>query len=207
MQEACLRLPGQPGPRGGNSSSVPWVSSSLFPLGGERLPHKPHQSRRLEAGRHPWRLLSLFLDSEPKREKKGGGGRWQEREILIHDIIRPWPSAVEKKKNPEPHTFLAFSVKETVRACCAESLSRVWLFVTLWTVAHQASPCVHSQLQRQLAECRNTAVVQETRNLGSSPSSVFPFLVWLQPSYFTSDGLSITICEAKDGSDEVSESI
>lgn len=112
-----------------------------------------------------------------------------------------------KEKEPRATTFLAFSVKETVRACCAESLSRVWLFVTLWTVAHQASPCVHSQLQRQLAECRNTAVVQETRNLGSSPSSVFPFLVWLQPSYFTSDGLSITICEAKDGSDEVSESI
>ena len=117
------------------------------------------------------------------------------------------PLLEKRKRTQEPHISLAFSVKGIVHACCAQSLSRVWLFVTLWTVAHQASPCVHSQLQRQLAECRNTAVVQETRNLGSSPSSVFPFLVWLQPSHFTSDGLSITICEAKDGSDEVSESI
>ena len=114
--------------------------------------------------------------------------------LLDHD-----PLVEKRKRTQEPHIFLAFSVKGIVRAVTQSCLA----LVTLRTVAHQASPCAHSQLQRQLADCRNTAVVQETRNLGSSPSSFFPSLVWLQPSHFTSDGLSFTTCEAKDGSGDL----
>ena len=50
------------------------------------------------------------------------------------------PLLEKRKRTQEPHIFLAFSVKGIVRAVTQSCLA----LVTLWTVAHQASPCIHN---------------------------------------------------------------